>query len=99
MYSEGEIESCSNYLLDLTCSTTNGMSGAPVVANYVTIGIYLGGPPLPGQRLLFLFLKMLNENKILEVYTKRNEMLAYDSYYTLNLFLPLVQEIEDCYNS
>ena len=69
------------------------------MSNYMTIGIYLGGPPLPGQRLLFLFLKMLNENKILEVYTKRNEMLAYDSYYTLNLFLPLVQEIEDCYNS
>ena len=42
---------------------------------------------------------MLNENKILEVYTKRNEMLVYESYYTGNLFLLLFQDIEDCYNS
>ena len=96
VYAEGEIASCHN-LIEVSCSTTNGMSGSPVVFGSKAIGVYVGGPPLPGQRLLFMLQKMIEEDKIQEAYDKRNELLNYETFYPPNFFDKLIYKIEKCY--
>ena len=70
VYAEGKVKSCSNLIVDIECSTTNGMSGSPIVMNSKFIGVYVGGPPLPGQR----FLQNLIE------YTNRDQFDMISSY-------------------
>ena len=96
VYAEGEIEFCNN-LIEVSCSTTNGMSGSPVVFGSKAIGVYVGGPPLPGQRLLLMLQKMIKEGKIQEAYDKRNELLNYETFYPPNFFDKLIYKIEKCY--
>lgn len=50
-------------LLEITCSGINGMSGSPVVVQNSAVGIFVGGPPLPGQRELLKIATMIRRNK------------------------------------
>ena len=95
VYAEGEIEFCNN-LIEVSCSTTNGMSGSPVVFGSKAIGVYVGGPPLPGQRLLFILEKMIEEDRIQEAYDKSKELLMYEASYPQNIFSEIIYDIEDC---
>ena len=54
VHSQGSILSQNDELIDIACSTTNGMSGGPVIVNSEIIGVYVGGPPIIGQRELFI---------------------------------------------
>ena len=95
VYAEGEIEFCNN-LIEVSCSTTNGMSGSPVVFGSKAIGVYVGGPPLPGQRLLFILEKMIEEDRIQEAYDKSKELLMYEASYPQNFFSEIIYDIEVC---
>ena len=95
VYAEGEIEFCNN-LIEVSCSTTNGMSGSPVVFGSKAIGVYVGGPPLPGQRLLLILEKMIKEGKLQKAYNKRNNLLKFETFYTPNFFSQLIYDIEVC---
>ena len=95
VYAEGEIASCHN-LIEVSCSTTNGMSGSPVVFGSKAIGVYVGGPPLPGQRLLLILKKMIKEGKLQKAYNKRNKLLKFETFYTPKFFSKLIYDIEVC---
>ena len=49
----GSVSNATENLTEIRCSTTTGMSGAPLLIknanNYEIAGIYVGGPPLPLQ--------------------------------------------------
>ena len=93
VYAEGEIEFCNN-LIEVSCSTTCGMSGSPVVFGSKAIGVHVGGPPLPGQRLLFMLVKMIKEGKLQEAYDKRNELFNYEAFYPPKFISEIIYEIE-----
>ena len=95
VYAEGEIEFCNN-LIEVSCSTTNGMSGSPVVFGSKAIGVYVGGPPLPGQRLLLILEKMIKEGKLQKAYNKRNNLLKFETFYTPKFFSKLIYHIKVC---
>ena len=48
VYAEGEIVSCDK-LIEVSCSTTNGMSGSPVVFDFKAVGVFVGGLPYPDR--------------------------------------------------
>lgn len=50
-------------LLEISCSAINGMSGAPVIVNDCAVGVFVGGPPLPGQRDLLKLAIIINSEK------------------------------------
>ena len=52
MCSKGEILSRNN-LIGLSCSTTSGMAGSPVVCGSAAVGVYVGGPPLPDTGFVY----------------------------------------------
>ena len=64
--SEGTMEITDTGLAELKVSATSGMSGSPILAKIGTIlkyvGIYCGGPPLEGQRLLMEMLDCINND-------------------------------------
>ncbi|OMJ71682.1 hypothetical protein SteCoe_30051 [Stentor coeruleus] len=54
---------CNEDLLEVSCSGIFGMSGSPVIVNGYFVGIFIGGPPLPGQRELLIICSMLKRKK------------------------------------
>ena len=59
----GKLKSASDSLIEVKCSGASGMSGSPMLINssstekgfhnYSIAGIYVGGPPIPGQFELY----------------------------------------------
>ena len=51
--SEGSVVKLSRNILEIDCSTTSGLSGSPILVQNGNLlqlgGLYVGGPPLPGQ--------------------------------------------------
>ena len=71
VYSSGQVINKNNEVIEIDCSTTNGMSGSPIVHNEEIIGIYVGGPPIICQRELFQ-IKNLNSELITEAFNQLN---------------------------
>ena len=73
----------------------NGMSGGPIVCGEYFLGVYLGSPPLPGQRELIQAAQLIKQNKVLEAYTLLLNSLAYDSQYNITMFGDLLSDYEN----
>ena len=62
--SEGTMKITDTGLAELKVSATHGMSGSPILVKIGTsfkyVGIYCGGPPIEGQRLLMEILDCIN---------------------------------------
>ncbi|OMJ78069.1 hypothetical protein SteCoe_22225 [Stentor coeruleus] len=74
-------------LLEISCSAINGMSGSPVIVNDCAVGVFVGGPPLPGQRDLIKlasFIK-LRKNKD-EAWCLFHSLRNNDVYYKRPIF-------------
>ena len=73
VYSDGVIVALTENLIDIDCAGTNGMSGGPILRKLPDrnklIGIYVGGPPLPGQYQLFLINQRLRLEEYSEVFS------------------------------
>ena len=92
VYAEGKVKSCSNLIVDIECSTTNGMSGSPIVINSKFIGVYVGGPPLPGQRFLQTLIEYTNRDQFEMISSiSPDSLLNFDSNYTMPIFTGLFQ--------
>lgn len=90
VFAEGKIESENNGLLEVSCSTTNGMSGSPIVSEGKFVGIYIGGPPVPGQRESLRIIHRLykNENPT-EIFRDIRDLINLD----MNFMDPLFEDI------
>ena len=74
--SHGKVKNASDSLLEITCSATSGMSGSPILVqttdadqglnNYSIAGIYVGGPPIPGQFELYELCKSYYQGRSAE---------------------------------
>ena len=69
VYSRGHIVGKSEAIIDINCASTNGMSGGPIVANNKIVGVYLGGPPLPGQYQLYCVNQLVRANRFAEAFS------------------------------
>ena len=73
VYSDGIIVAQTENLIAINCAGTNGMSGGPILRKFPDrnklIGIYVGGPPLPGQHQLFLINQRLRLEEYSEVFS------------------------------
>jgi Trypsin-like peptidase domain len=81
VYSEGKISNMNTNLIEIQCSTTSGMSGSPVISNGKIVGVYVGGPPLPGQRELYLIILKINSTIDEIEISEFQDLLKYDQYY------------------
>jgi hypothetical protein len=87
VYSEGKVESDLNGIIEISCSTTNGMSGSPILIDKKVVGIYVGGPPNPGQRELVEILQRLSRKEDLRMILEDIDWLKkFDGLYNYNVF-------------
>ena len=84
--SEGVVNQ-AGHLIEITASTYSGMSGSPIVVNNKLIGLFCGGPPLPGQREALLIARMIEEDKGLQAYHLLQQCIQYDIYYKTPIFM------------
>ena len=92
--SHGKVKNASDSLLEITCSATSGMSGSPILVqttdadqglnNYSIAGIYVGGPPIPGQFELYELCKSYYQGRSVEQI--RSEFSDISSQY-VDLFV------------
>ena len=66
IFSHGQVIHENDTLIEISCSTTSGMSGSPIVSQGKYLGIYVGGPAIPGQRELMLIISKVHEGKLLK---------------------------------
>ena len=71
---EGPMTVTDSGLAELELSSTLGMSGSPIFvkndSRFEVIGIYCGGPPLPGQRELIKIIKLVMQDDIKIAYER-----------------------------
>ena len=77
MRSPGTIHKMNNSLLEITSSTTSGMSGAPEIID----SKLHGGPPLIGQRILFKSIEIINLNQVPQAMETIERLRRYDYLY------------------
>ena len=65
-------------LIEVTSSSSSGMSGSPVISENMIIGVFVGGPALKGQRELYKAAKALYCDDI------KSSWNAYEEYLTFN---------------
>ena len=98
VHSEGEIIGMSESLIDISCSTTSGMSGGAVVSGSEIVGVYVGGPPIEGQRELLQALHAVENDNIPTVYNNIQNFKDLDIHFTEKIFeSKVVYLIEQCY--
>ncbi|OMJ93596.1 hypothetical protein SteCoe_3434 [Stentor coeruleus] len=74
-------------LLEISCSAINGMSGAPVIVDDCAVGVFVGGPPLPGQRDLIKLASIINSRINLdEAWHIFQSLKNNDVYYRKPIF-------------
>ena len=94
VYSPGKVTNLNNLLIDLSCSTTSGLSGSPAVCNGEVVGVYLGGPPLVGQREIFEIMEKFHQEQILEAWNQAQGLKWQESEYSgvrINTFIENVK--------
>lgn len=63
------------------------MSGSPVIVDGFAVGVFVGGPPLPGQRELIKIIQMIASNELLdEAWRMLVFMMGYNIFYRVPLF-------------
>jgi Trypsin-like peptidase domain len=83
----------SGYLLEITCSTYSGMSGSPILSSNKLVGVFCGGPPMPGQREALQVCSLIHQKRGLEAYRILESCIIYDSYYTDRIFHKIFEDI------
>ena len=68
-------------LLEITCSTSSGMSGSPVIYNNSIIGVFVGGPALMGQRHLFNAARELRLDNVLASWDYFTKFMDFMNLY------------------
>ena len=91
--SEGSIKQ-TGHLIEISASAYSGMSGSPIVVNNKLIGIFCGGPPLPGQREALLLARMIEADQGLEGYYLLQKCIQYDSHYKTPIFTDIANNFE-----
>lgn len=101
--SKGKIV-CNKELLEISCSGINGMSESPIVVKGHAVGIFCGGPPLPGQREIIILASMIKEDiNIQDIWSLLTSLKDNDQYYRSSVFRNLcydfnmVQYIATCF--
>ena len=94
VFSHGQVVHENDTLIEISCSTTSGMSGSPIVSQGKYLGIYVGGPALAGQRELMLIINKVHEGKFGEVFSLIDSLAAYDHLYELPVFSAYIRKFE-----
>lgn len=91
VFSHGALINYNENLLEVSCSTTNGMSGSPIVSEGRYIGIYVGGPALPGQKELLDAIKFIGSERYAQAFDILSSTTNYDSLYDGPVFSVLLR--------
>ena len=91
--SEGLVNQ-TGHLIEISASTYSGMSGSPIVVNNKLIGLFCGGPPLPGQREALLLARMIKADQALEGYYLLQNCIQYDIHYKTPIFTVIANDLE-----
>lgn len=86
VYSSGNVVDKSMNIVEISCSTTNGMSGSPIIQNGKYIGVYVGGPALPGQRELVQIIQNIQCEDFDSVISDIQSIQLYNSLYEREIF-------------
>lgn len=90
--SKGKVLSNKN-LLEISCSGINGMSGSPVVVQGCAVGVFVGGPPLEGQRELLKAATMIkNKTDVEEIWSILISLAKKDEFYKKPIFKNLIND-------
>ena len=76
VYSDGDLLNNSNELIDINCVGVNGMSGGPVICGGKLVGVYVGGPPLPGQYMLWQINRYVMANDFVSAHASLGNLFA-----------------------
>ncbi|OMJ68447.1 hypothetical protein SteCoe_34099 [Stentor coeruleus] len=80
-------------LLEVSCSGINGMSGSPVIVEGCAVGVFVGGPPLEGQRELLKIASMMkNEIDVEEIWNRLISLVDKDEFYKKPIFKKLIND-------
>lgn len=90
LYSHGEVINCNEKIVEITCSTTSGMSGSPILCQGRYIGVYVGGPALPGQKELMDTIKFIGSGKYSDAFDALSSTVSYDNFYEDPVFFRLL---------
>lgn len=90
VYSHGEIVNCNEKIVEISCSTTSGMSGSPILSQGMYIGVYVGGPALPGQKELMDAIRLIESAKYSEAFDTLSSTLNYEIFYDDPVFYNLL---------
>ena len=71
----------SRSIVEVTASSSSGMSGSPVISGDIIIGVFVGGPSLKGQRELYKAAKELYSNNVKSSWNYFEEYLKYKDLY------------------
>ena len=96
VYSDEKIIGMTNCLLDINCAATNGMSGGPIFSAETNkiVGIYVGGPPLPGQHQLYIVSQLIQQGQYAEALHRLNIIMIENSeFYKTFDYYPELEEI------
>jgi hypothetical protein len=95
VYSHGKIVEQNNEIVEISCSTTSGMSGSPIISEGKYIGVYVGGPALPGQRELIDSISNAREGNYCEALKILKSLKKLKNFYQGNIFFTFLgQNIE-----
>lgn len=99
VFSHGSVIDQNDKLLEVDCSTISGMSGSPIVFQGKYIGVYVGGPALPGQKELIDAIKCVGAENYAKAAQVLNSTICYDKFYDFQIFKrllknPLVKNID-----
>lgn len=87
VYAVGNVENINNGIIEVSCSTTNGMSGSPIISNRKVIGVYVGGPPVQGQReCLKILQRLARRENPLEIFEDLRNLIFFDTFLITPIF-------------
>lgn len=92
VHSYGSVINENETLVEISCSTTNGMSGSPIISQGKYIGVYVGGQALPGQKELVDVMKLVVEGNYDQAMQVLKSMICYDKFYEYEAFKNFIIE-------
>jgi hypothetical protein len=89
--SEGQARE-SNDLIEISCSSYVGMSGSPIISSNKIQGVFVGGPPMPGQIEALQISRLIENECPLEANTLLQDCIVFDQYYNKPLFYKIYEK-------
>lgn len=97
VHSHGLVINENDTLVEISCSATNGMSGSPIVCQGKYIGVYVGGPALPGQKELVDSMKLAVAGDYNQAYNILKSTVCYDRFYEHTTFSYFLKDHESIF--